>query len=187
MSLDFSIISWNSNQPIPIKSICHKLKGFNISPKITWNPIPNSKSYILILEDLSVKPNPYIHWYIPYINPSISSIDELNCDDTKTYELNSLADSYLNKNKNMNIKNSLNTHNTLAYFGPCPPNDGINHEYRFVFYAINKNLFDFHNNISEMTNLLQPKTSSEFESYIQKFNDILILQKNQISFFFQNK
>jgi phosphatidylethanolamine-binding protein (PEBP) family uncharacterized protein len=72
------------------KYLCknHSLLNNQYSPKVSWTPIENAQCYVLIFEDPDSLPRPsnFIHWYIPYISPHITEIDELINRITKNDE-----------------------------------------------------------------------------------------------------
>ena len=82
------------------KYLCKKHSKLNhqYSPKVTWTPMEGVLSYALIFEDPDSLPRPsnFIHWYIPYISPDITQIDELDNKD-RSYIISQYCSSLLKK------------------------------------------------------------------------------------------
>lgn len=122
------------------KYICSSHYGLNLSPKISWSKVDNAISYALIMEDLDATFNEhnYIHWFIPYIENTITVIDSGNY--TSNITINQYK-SYIQNNGNRSNNHSLsilmgfNDSGTYGYFGPCAPT-GV-HKYQFTIYALN--------------------------------------------------
>ena len=79
--MNLQIINFGDNKnQINKNSFCIKNDGNNIAPIITWNEIPHSKSYALIMEDpYSIHGNT-IHWFLPsiYKNTVINGLNSYN-------------------------------------------------------------------------------------------------------------
>jgi hypothetical protein len=166
--MNFKIENFTKNDKILKKYICTNQGGNNISPEISWDPIPYAKSYALILEDPDAVMNgTFIHWYIPYINTNILGINEL-----KHIELKDILN---NKNKKLDLIQGKNTLGTFGYHGPCAPNND-DHHYTFYIYALNKEI-----NIKTNKNNLVIKDHLDFEE-ILKNNDITILANDSKTF-----
>ena len=156
---DFS----NNSNMINKKYICKNHNGSNISPKISWNNIKNTKSYALILEDPDAPSGNFIHWYIPYISPEINQIDSLNNKSNKNNFITGRI---------IQCKNSLGE---IGYHGPCAPS-GV-HRYIFTLYALDGafNIPSFPVNSCEES----IKSSKEFENKL-KIKKINILEKKSL-------
>jgi Raf kinase inhibitor-like YbhB/YbcL family protein len=116
---------------------CKDHGGDNVNPELSWTPVKNALSYALIIEDLDA--HHYIHWYMPYINPNIVSIEKAVSGSTLlSTRINILSNkidySSIDYNK-FNIVMGFNHHNTYGYFGPCAPKG--THKYQFTIFALN--------------------------------------------------
>ncbi|MGC8677418.1 MAG: YbhB/YbcL family Raf kinase inhibitor-like protein [Hydrogenobaculum sp.] len=97
---------------IPPKFTC---LGEDISPELRWvNPPKDTKSFVLIVEDLDAPGGVFYHWSVYDIPSSV-------------YELKEGTKEYLQ---------GLNDFGNIGYGGPCPP-PGKPHRYYFNLYALN--------------------------------------------------
>jgi len=118
----FNITSskFSSGNMIPRKYTC---QGTNFSPPLKWaNPPEDTKSFVLIFEDIDAPGGEWVHWVLYNIPP----------------ELNSLSEDILSKSLPAGVVEGKNSWGKLGYGGPCPI-DGT-HRYFFKLYAINKKL-----------------------------------------------
>ena len=152
------------------KYICKKYGGDNISPAVSWNKIPNAKSYALIIEDPDAVGNNFIHWYIPYISKHIERIDSLCFLDIANINSNIKK---INLNK-ISIFFGKNSFDKFGYTGPCPPKGTGIHRYNIILYALDNIL-----NIKKK--YLKIKDSNQFID-ILKENNISIIEKSHIIF-----
>ncbi|HEK24775.1 MAG TPA: YbhB/YbcL family Raf kinase inhibitor-like protein, partial [Hydrogenobaculum sp.] len=89
--------------------------GEDISPELRWvNPPKDTKSFVLIVEDLDAPGGVFYHWSVYDIPSSV-------------YELKEGTKEYLQ---------GLNDFGNIGYGGPCPP-PGKPHRYYFNLYALN--------------------------------------------------
>jgi Raf kinase inhibitor-like YbhB/YbcL family protein len=180
MSLHINIPQWTD--PIPTKYACLKY-GKNISPKISWRPIEGTKAYALILQDLSA--HNYIHWYIPSIHPSLTTIEELSTPKDQFITLNQLPAFYL-KNIDIPLKQGMNHTGTYGYFGPCPPPSTGKHQYVFYLFALNKDPFvSCLKNQTKSIQLFKQKTRDEFIQYMNELG-IDIISEESVSGYFDS-
>lgn len=180
MSLYINIPQWTD--PIPNKYACLKY-GKNFSPKISWTPVEGSRAYALILQDLSA--HNYIHWYIPSIHPSLTTIEELNHQIPLSFTLNQLPSLY-QKNMDITLKQGMNHNGSYGYFGPCPPQTTGKHQYVFYFFALNKDPFvSCLKNQTKSIQLFKQKTRDEFVEFIKEL-DIDILSEESVSGYFDS-
>jgi phosphatidylethanolamine-binding protein (PEBP) family uncharacterized protein len=64
-----------SGDPIPSAHIYPRCGGRNISPQLSWSGAPSAtKSFVLTMIDLDVKPSQWSHWIIVGIPPSALSL-----------------------------------------------------------------------------------------------------------------
>ncbi len=183
-SLQINISNWN--QKIPISYLCPKY-GDNHSPNVKWTKVNNTKSYAFILQDLAEVAHNFIHWYVPFIDPSLESISSLN--NSKNLKLTS-SDilSFYEEHPDMKVKQGINTSTSFGYHGPCAPKGTGNHEYVFYFYALDNDLFKVLNEKksqfqNDYNNLFNPKTKSEFENLLKKLNVNILSQTSHSGFF----
>jgi len=89
--------------------------GKDISPELYWkNPPKDTKSFVLIVEDLDAPGGVFYHWSVYDIPSSVHELKE----GTKEY------------------LQGLNDFGNIGYGGPCPP-PGKPHRYYFNLYALN--------------------------------------------------
>jgi Raf kinase inhibitor-like YbhB/YbcL family protein len=101
---------------IPSRYTCD---GDEISPQFTLMRVPtDAKSLAFILEDVSVKPNPFTHWLV------FNFKSDFNIIDSSLAWQNGLV--------------GFNDFGNKEYNGPCPP-IGETHKYYFRVYALNTN------------------------------------------------
>lgn len=178
LQLNLKIKKFTKNNKILRKYICTNQAGKNISPSLSWAKISEVKSYALILEDPDAVIGNFVHWYLPFIDPSITTISSLDYNDSE----NKKKENKKEKNSNQTIKiiHGKNTLGEIGYHGPCaPPKSGI-HRYIFTLYALNGKL-DF----STLGNL-QIKSSANFENILKK-NKIEILSFDKKEFHYSYK
>lgn len=178
--LSLYVSSWNQNENIPEISRCLKY-GQNQSPSLSWTFTSNQynkvKSYAIILQDISA--HNYIHWYIPYIHKTIRNMEEIIYHPKHMKHFH-LYQFYL-QNKNMKVKQGLNTNGTYGYTGPCPPIGSGKHEYIFYLFALEGDITQQKNNQND---IYKPKTKDEFISLCQQYQ-INIVSMTQKSYFLE--
>jgi Raf kinase inhibitor-like YbhB/YbcL family protein len=95
---------------IPVKYTCDEA---DTSPDLSWSNEPaGTKSFVLIMEDLTV---PWDHWVVFDIPSATKSVQE-GQEPQGTKGKNSFL--------------------TLGYGGPCPPTGDGTHHYNFTIYAL---------------------------------------------------
>ena len=173
--LNLDIINFTKNNKILRKYICKNHDGNNISPSLSWVKISDPTSYALILEDPDAVIGNFVHWYLPFIDPSITTISSLDYNDSENKKKENKKEK--NSNQTIRIIHGKNTLGEIGYHGPCaPPKSGI-HRYIFTLYALNGKL-DF----STLGNL-QIKSSKNFENILKK-NNIQILASDKKEFYY---
>ena len=61
--------------PIPAAQIYSRCGGQNISPQLTWSGAPaGTKSFVLTMIDISVKPSQWSHWVVVDLPPETTSL-----------------------------------------------------------------------------------------------------------------
>ncbi len=170
MEWNVKIAEWKDR--IPDRYACSK-KGYgeNISPPISWDPIPDAKSYALILQDIHPVADSYIHWYIPSISPDITKIGSL--DFKKNLKSNS-QDLFLfyQQNPKIKVRQGINTHKDVGYFGPCPPPGSGKHSYVFRIMALDHDL-----NQMGIQNLYEPHTFEKWNQLLQDHHVKIVCEK----------
>lgn len=99
--------------------------GKEVNPPLQWSDAPaDTKSFMLIMEDPdapATKPNPWVHWIVFNIPPSISEIKE----DANIQALKGARQGLTNSGKS-------------KFHGACPPDKM--HRYYFILYALDSML-----------------------------------------------
>lgn len=180
MNLD--LINFTRNNKIKKEYLCKNHGGQDISPHIYWKKITNAKSYALILEDpdavgknIAHRVN-LVHWYIPFISPEITQIEELNhtkINNSQSINSQSMNLAKINYSK-LNMFQAKNTIGQFGYHGPCAPKGSGTHNYKFTIFALNKILPINDSNI-------QISGSSQFRTILAQ-NNISILSEDSITF-----
>ena len=180
MKLNLKIDNFAKNGKIIRKYICKNHDGNNISPEISWECCSKNdtkiKSYALILEDPDAVNGNFVHWYIPFIDKNIDSIESLYYNNCVISNSKIKDFKILNKLSLIMGKNSLSE---IGYHGPCAPEDSGTHRYFFNLYALNGKLNINNNNI-------QISGSSEFYNILENAG-IKIINKDQIVFEYEYK
>jgi hypothetical protein len=103
----------------PIAQAYTRCGGQNVSPEIAWSGAPPAtRSLVLTMIDLDVKPNQWSHWIVVDLPPTAAAIPR----GAKTLPGKALA-----------IENN---HEIAGYAGPCPPKGSGVHHYRFTIWAM---------------------------------------------------
>jgi Raf kinase inhibitor-like YbhB/YbcL family protein len=102
-------------QTVPEKFTCF---GPNINPPLQFNNLPaETKSLVLIFEDVDATPKPWTHWMLFNIPPSLKEVREGSIPEGATEGL-------------------ANNH-SFGYEGPCGKYFKGTHHYWFRLYALN--------------------------------------------------
>src|SRR5215469_3904738 len=108
-----------ANAPIPTAQVYTRCGGQNISPQLSWSGAPAAtKSFVVTMIDLSVKPALWSHWIIVGIPPA-----------TTTLARNLGAPPPGAQAVVTNFGDS-------AYDGPCPPAGTGVHRYQITVWAM---------------------------------------------------
>jgi Raf kinase inhibitor-like YbhB/YbcL family protein len=158
------------------KNICTSQGGYNKLPSISWSIVPDAQSYAIIIEDLDVVKDTFIHLYIPYISKDINNINNID-----TSELNKINYPKFINLKNINILFGKNSLGVFGYYGLCAPEKSGIHRYITKIYALD-NIIKM--NDSNLT--LKIKKSDNFEDILKKQN-IRIIKKDKIIFEYSYK
>ena len=107
------------NGPIPIAHIYPRCGGENISPALSWSEAPRgTKSFVLTMIDVDVKPDQWSHWVVVGLPASARSLPR------NARPLPSGA------------KTVVSNFGDAAYAGPCPPKGTGMHHYKFTIWAL---------------------------------------------------
>ena len=142
-----------------LDNLCANHGGKDKCPEISWSFVKDAKSYALILDDIDLPNNGiFIHWYIPYISPSINKIMEINCNNhQKIY--NNIDYNLIDYDK-IKMLFGKNTLEKYGYHGPCNPFK-VFHRYTFHIFALS-DIFRMNNE----TNTI--KSCADFKEKIKK-------------------
>jgi Raf kinase inhibitor-like YbhB/YbcL family protein len=115
VEMQISSPAFSEGEIIPKKYTC---LGPNISPPLKISDVPNSAlSLVLIFEDLSASPKPWVHWLYYNIPVNTKIIAE---GEAPT-----------------NAQEGLSNNNTFGYEGPCPKYFSKTHTYAIQLFALN--------------------------------------------------
>lgn len=104
---------------LPAMHIYPRCGGQNVSPELSWSGAPaGTKSFVLTMIDVSVKPNGWSHWIVTGLPPSAISL----AHGTKALPAPAKAQS--------------SNFGDLFYDGPCPPPGTGTHRYEFTIWAM---------------------------------------------------
>lgn len=128
-----SSTAFNNEEPIPVKYTC---SGSGFSPQLSWNIVPNAKSYVLFVEDPDAPSGRYTHWIVYNIPGELVTVTE---------HLSFKADEVVQRTLNIPENTSgyaigalegISSNGKPGYIAPCP--SMRTHRYYFTIYAIDK-------------------------------------------------
>ncbi|MDO7253760.1 YbhB/YbcL family Raf kinase inhibitor-like protein [Helicobacter cappadocius] len=108
----------------------------DFSPKISWEKVPNAKSYALELIDYDSCPvigKIFVHWIVGNIHSTILEENASRKNTDIIQGINSLTEGFLRSNIDESKKPQSNIKSS-KYIGPMPPNG--DHYYLFNVYAL---------------------------------------------------
>ena len=114
------LVAGKTGGDIDVKYTC---QGEDVSPPISWKPVPGAAGYALIVYDPDAPRGVFIHWLIYNIPSTVSSLPE----GVPPAPLTKLG------------LQGLNDFHRLGYGGPCPP-PGPPHHYHFLLLALDSKL-----------------------------------------------
>jgi Raf kinase inhibitor-like YbhB/YbcL family protein len=104
---------------IPTAHIYPRCGGQNISPALAWSGAPsNTKSFVLTMIDIDVKPDKWSHWIVVGLPATVTSLPR---------GATSLPGP---------AKAVVSNFGDAAYAGPCPPKGTGVHHYEFTIWAL---------------------------------------------------
>ncbi|MEM3669604.1 MAG: YbhB/YbcL family Raf kinase inhibitor-like protein [Nitrososphaerota archaeon] len=119
-SFNLSSKEFSDGQVIPTKYTCD---GLDVSPPLQWEGYPpDTKSFVLIMEDLDAPAGIFTHWLIYNIPGNIDRLEE------GVVKIEKLPNG---------IMQGINDFKEVGYGGPCPP-PGKPHRYIFRMYALDE-------------------------------------------------
>jgi Raf kinase inhibitor-like YbhB/YbcL family protein len=105
--------------PIPAAHIYPRCGGRNISPQLAWSDAPRAtKSLVLTLIDVDVKPSQWSHWILVDLPANVTSLPR--GADSLPGGAKAVASNF----------------GDAAYAGPCPPKGTGIHHYQFTIWAL---------------------------------------------------
>jgi Raf kinase inhibitor-like YbhB/YbcL family protein len=108
-----------AGNPIPSAHIYPRCGGRNISPQLSWSGAPSAtKSFVLTMIDVDVKPSQWSHWIVVDVPVSVHSLSQgaASLPGGATAVVSNFGDA--------------------AYDGPCPPKGTSVHHYEFTIWAM---------------------------------------------------
>jgi phosphatidylethanolamine-binding protein (PEBP) family uncharacterized protein len=97
----------------------YSYQGGNHFPGLVWSAVSGARSYIGFCVDVHPVAHDWIHLYLPYIDPSVTRLDE----------------AFLQSGGDRRVLGE-NSFGTLGYGGPQPPPGSGPHTYVFVILAL---------------------------------------------------
>lgn len=99
--------------------------GANVSIPLSWSNVPsNTKSILIIMEDLNAPGGPFLHWVVYNIPPNVTGLPQ---GLPNTPYVPGIG------------YQGINDFGKVGYGGPCPP-PGSAHEYVILVIALNTTL-----------------------------------------------
>jgi hypothetical protein len=126
MALEIHSTVFAPGQPIPEK---YSQDGENISPPLQWSGIPSAtrELVLLVVDPDAPKPNPFIHWVLYKIPPSVMALPEA----VPTENILKVP---------AGAMQGQNSAGKIGYVGPAPPLGHGTHHYHFKLLALDTTL-----------------------------------------------
>ena len=105
--------------PINARHIYPRCGGHNLSPQLSWTGAPgNTRSYVLTMIDLDVRPSQWSHWIVVDLPSNAHSLPQgaASLPGASKAVVSNFGDA--------------------AYAGPCPPAGTGVHHYQFTIWAL---------------------------------------------------
>ena len=110
---------------MPIQHVYPRCGGRNVSPDLRWSDAPSgTKSFVLTMIDLDVKPDGWSHWIVVGLPAATTSLAQ---------GVNALP---------TGARAIVSYFGDPSYDGPCPPAGTGAHHYRFTVWALPTAAFD---------------------------------------------
>ncbi|MFK3739612.1 YbhB/YbcL family Raf kinase inhibitor-like protein [Massilia sp. TN1-12] len=99
-----------------------------VAPALSWSPVPNAQSYVVIMEDPDAKPvTPVVHWLAWNIPARVTSLPEGLQEQPRLTEPDG-------------VLQGSTSHGSTGWYGPHPPVGDAPHHYHFQVYALDRML-----------------------------------------------
>lgn len=99
-----------------------------VSPALAWTPVPNAKSYAIVMEDPDAKPAlPFVHWVAWNIPADVTRLPEGVQEQPRLTEPDG-------------VLQGRTTRGSTGYYGPRPPVGDPAHHYHFQVFALDARL-----------------------------------------------
>lgn len=118
-AMTLSSADFNDGAVLPAVHIYPRCGGQNVSPQLSWSGAPaGTKSFVLTMIDVSVKPNGWSHWIVVNLPSTTTSL--AHGAAVLPAPGKALASNF----------------GDLFYDGPCPPPGTGTHRYEFTIWAM---------------------------------------------------
>ncbi len=108
----------------------HSAYRDDVSPQLSWSPVPGAASYVVLMEDPDGSARPVVHWVAYNIPGHVNALPEGLPKQARLTEP-------------MGMLQGKTTRGTLGYFGPRPPVGDAPHSYHFQVFALDT-MLDLH-------------------------------------------
>jgi Raf kinase inhibitor-like YbhB/YbcL family protein len=120
-TIQISSPAFDNGGMIPEQYTCD---GENISPPLSWEPVPEgTQSIALIMDDPDAPGGTFVHWVVYDLPPDVQELPE-NLPRDKRFPIGG--------------EQGINSTDQLGYVGPCPPSGA--HRFFFKVYALDEKL-----------------------------------------------
>jgi Raf kinase inhibitor-like YbhB/YbcL family protein len=115
---------FKANSPMP-----SRFSGYaeSKSPALQWTAFSGAKSYLIIVEDPDARPATVVHWVIWNIPANVTNLAEGLPQDGRL-------------SKPAGALQGENSHKSVGYAGPHPPQGDPAHHYHFQVFALDRTL-----------------------------------------------
>ncbi len=94
-----------------------------VSPPLSWQAVPDAKSYAIIMEDPDAPNKPFVHWLAWNIPATVTSLPEGVQEQPRLTQPDG-------------VLQGRTTRGSIGYFGPRPPVGDPPHHYHFQIFAL---------------------------------------------------
>ncbi len=120
MDIHLSSPAFQEGASIPSQYTCD---GEDVSPPLSWDAVPEARSFVLICDDPDAPMGTWVHWVLYNLPPDALSLEGNVPPQAK------LPNGALQ---------GVNDFRRIGYGGPCPPSG--EHRYFFKIYALDSRL-----------------------------------------------